>query len=109
MVRLVILRYFIIYYNKNTADYFGSSSVATADASKRTIERRTEVLGHVRQLASGGDISAQFAAEIKVLNKAEREDLLHQAQLPVVIPANHALAMKADLGIPWNKLRILRR
>ena len=83
--------------------------VPTADASKRTIERRTEVLGHVRQLASGGDISAQFAAEIKVLNTAEREDLLHQAQLPVVIPANHALAMKADLGIPWNKLRILRR
>ena len=81
----------------------------TADASKRTIEQRTEVLCSVRQIASGGDSSAQLAAEVKALTQTERDDLLQQAQLPVVIPANHALAIKADLGIPWNKLRILRR
>ena len=83
--------------------------VPTADASKRTVERRSEVLSAVRQIASGGDTSAQFAAEVKSLSQVEREDLLQQAQLPVVIPADHALAMKADLGIPWTKLRILRR
>ena len=83
--------------------------VPTADASKRTVERRSEVLSAMRQIASGGDTSAQFAAEVKSLSQVEREDLLQQAQLPVVIPADHALVMKADLGIPWTKLRILRR
>ena len=63
----------------------------------------------VRDIASGGDSTTQLAAEIKSLSKAEREDLLQQACLPIVIPPEHALAMKADLGIPWNKLRILRR
>jgi len=48
-------------------------------------------------------------AEMKCLTKEERDQLLHQAQLPVVIPCDHALAIKADLGLPWNKLRILRR
>ena len=83
--------------------------VPTAEASRRTIEWRTEVLSTVRQIASGGDSTTQFAAEIKSLSKTEREDLLKQAHLPVIIPADHALAIKADLGIPWNKLRILRR
>ena len=63
----------------------------------------------VQEITSGGDSTAQLAAEIKSLSKSEREDLHQQACLPVVIPPDHALAMKADLGIPWNKLRILRR
>ena len=71
--------------------------------ARRTVEPRTDVLSTVRQIASGGDSSTQFAAEIKSLSKTEREDLLKQAQLPVVIPADHALAIKSDLGIPWNK------
>lgn len=29
--------------------------------------------------------------------------------LAVTVPTEHALAMKADLAIPWNKLRALRR
>ena len=62
------------------------------------------MLSAVRQIASGGDTSAQFAVEVKSLSRVEREDPLQQAQLPVVIPADHALAMKADLGIPWTKL-----
>ena len=81
----------------------------TSDASKRTVRRRSETLSKVREITSGGDTTAQLAAEVKSLSKAEREELLQQAQLPILIPTNHALAMKADLGIPWNKLRILRR
>ena len=83
--------------------------VPTANASKKTVKRRTTVLSSVRQFTSGGDSSKQLAAEIQSLTKSEREDLLHQAQLPVVVPVDHALAMKADLAIPWTKLRILRR
>jgi hypothetical protein len=47
--------------------------------------------------------------ELICLTKVQREELLQEAQLPVVIQTSHALAIKADLSIPWNKLRILRR
>ena len=59
-----------------------------------------------QQGALGYQCMRQLASEV---TKAEREELLGDAQLPVVIPTDQALAMKADLAIPWNKLRILRR
>lgn len=83
--------------------------VPTAAASRRTIGRRSDFLGTVRHIVSGGDTSEQFAAELKALSKSEREDIIESAQLPVVIPTDHSLAMKADLGISWTKLRIIRR
>ncbi len=86
-----------------------SCRVSTSKASARTVKRRTEVLESVRTIISGSDSSAQLAAEVKVLSQSQREDLLQQVQLPLVIPADHSLAMKADLAIPWAKLRILRR
>ncbi len=83
--------------------------VPSGDAAWRTLDRRTKVLRAVREITSGGDSTAQLAAEIHHLSKAERENLLQEVRLPVAIPPSHALAMKVDLGIPWNKLRILRR
>ena len=38
------------------------------------------------------------------MSKEQRELLLQQAQLPVVIPTDHALAVKADLSFPWTEL-----
>ncbi len=83
--------------------------VGTSSASRRAVGRRTDLLRSVRDLASGGESSCQLAAEVSLLTKTERELLLGQASLPITITADHALAMKADLAIPWNKLRILRR
>ena len=83
--------------------------IPSTEASSRTVKRRAEVLESVREIASGGDSTSQFAAEVNYLSQVQREELLQQVQLPLVIPANHALAMKADLAIPWTKLRILRR
>lgn len=73
------------------------------------MKRRTEGISLVRSITSGGDSTAQMAAEVKALSKEERESILQEAQLPIFIPTDHALAMKADLSLPWNKLRILRR
>lgn len=73
------------------------------------MKRRSDEISRVRSIMSGGDTTVQLSAEIKSLEKEEREKLLEDAQLPVVIPTDHALAMKADLGLPWNKFRILRR
>lgn len=83
--------------------------VSSSEASTRTVKRRAEVLDTLREFSSGNDSSAQFAAEINYLSQPQREELLQQVQLPFVIPADHALAMKADLAIPWTKLRVLRR
>lgn len=47
--------------------------------------------------------------EIKALTKDEREAVLQEAQLPIQIPPNHALAMKADLALPWSKMRVISR
>lgn len=83
--------------------------VPSSDASRRTVKRRTDGIGRVRSVTSGGDVAAQLASEVKSLSKAEREELLKEAQLPVIIPTDHALAIKADLALSWRKTRILRR
>ena len=86
-----------------------SCRVSSSAASRRTLKRRSDELKRIRSFTSGGDSSAQLQAEIKSLTKEQREELLQGIHLPVVIPTEQALAMKADLGIPWNKLRIIRR
>lgn len=83
--------------------------VSSSTACHKTVLRRSKTLSAVRKIASGDDSNAQLQMEIKALTKSEREDLLKTAQLPITVPANHALAIKADLAMPWNKLRLLRR
>lgn len=86
-----------------------NNQVPSSEASRWTVRRRTRDIGRFRSMASVGDSSAQLAAEVRSLSTEEREQLLSQAQLPIHIPPDHALALKADLSIPWNKLRTLRR
>lgn len=81
----------------------------SSEACKKTLKRRSDSIGVIREVTSGGDSTIQLRAEIQSLTENEREELLAQAKLPVVIPTNHALAMKADLSIPWIKLRVIRR
>ncbi len=83
--------------------------MTTSDASDRTIARRNKTLDRVREIVSCGDSASQMKEEIKHLTKTERQELLHNAGFTLDIPAEQGLAMKADLGLPWNKLRILRR
>lgn len=87
----------------------GGCRVTSGEASARTLKRRTENISKVRSITSGGDSVVQLASEVKTLTKAEREELILEVKLPILIPTDQALAMKADLGIPWTKLRILRR
>ena len=66
-------------------------------------------MDRVRDLVSADDSSTQLKEEIQHLNKDERQDLLQNAGFTLEIPAEQGLAMKADLGLPWNKLRVIRR
>lgn len=54
----------------------------------------------------------QLQYEIKTLTKEDREAILNTSMgdaTSIVIPAEQVLAMKADLSITWNKLRVMRR
>ena len=58
------------------------------------------MLESVRDIISESDNSAQFVAEVNYLSQSQREELLQQVKLPVVIPADHSLAMKATSPSP---------
>ena len=81
--------------------------------NKRASVRGTEGQHHftaVREIVSGGSSTVQFVDEARARASAEREKLEGlQGGVKVVIPASESLAMKADLILPWHKLRIVRR
>ena len=83
--------------------------VPSSEASKRTLKRRSEDISRVRSISSGGDTTTQMAAEFHCLPKEERAQILLDAGLPITIPTDIALGMKADLFISWNQLRRLRK
>ncbi len=83
--------------------------VSSSEACHRTVTNRTRTISVVREQLSGGDISDQMMSEIKYLTNEEREAVLQEAGLPINIPPDHALAMKADLALPWAKMRVISR
>lgn len=54
---------------------------------------------------SGGDSVVQLQSEIRCLSLEERQEVLKGANLPVVIPPEHVLAMKSDLSPGHRSLR----
>ena len=86
--------------------------VDSSQACKKTTRERTRQIGDHRHFVSGGSDSCQLQDEVKACTPAEREMILSCLQdggLSVAIPTEQALSMKADLNIPWSKLRIVRR
>lgn len=63
----------------------------------------------IRDTLSKGESSIQLKYELKSLTSVEREELMKEANFQVSIPPEQGLAMKADLCIPWKKLRLMRR
>ena len=86
-----------------------SPQAQTSASSSRTVRRRTHEIANLRDLVSKGDSRLQLQREIEVIPRKERQQLMKEANFAVEIPPEHGLAMKADLCLPWNKLRVLRR
>ena len=63
----------------------------------------------VQVKVSGGAAAEQLKYELAVLTEAERRELLGAADCSAEITADETLAMKADLVLPWKKMRIMRR
>ncbi len=81
-----------------------SNRVATTEASSRTLQRRVLQVQNLWDMLGVG-----LEEELKALPKKERQKLLEGVALPIQIPPDHCLAIKANLSISWNKLRTLRR
>ena len=86
-----------------------NSSVRSGESSRDTARRRSQELSKIRERLSSGDSEHQMADELKMLPKQVREELIKELKFTVHIPADKNLAMKADLCLPWNKLRVMRR
>ena len=88
--------------------------VATASiSSNSTLRQRSKQVSQVRDIISGGPAASavQLKDELRHLRK-ERDDLLKEAGLiptGLYVTQEESLALKADLSIPWTKLRALRR
>lgn len=83
--------------------------LSSAEASKRTIRRRSRELSLHRNATSKGEPVKQLQAEIGSLNSEERQELLKGLHFKIELPALTSLAMKSDMCLPWNKLRVARR
>ena len=75
--------------------------------SRRTQKRHTEEITKARAILSAGSPSiVLLATEMRSLAQEERDELLKTA---AEMKPEQGLALKAGLGLPWNKLRLLRR
>ena len=84
--------------------------VPSQEAAERTLRQRTTELRQARSVVSASSCAAQQADELKRLRKDEQQRLLEEAGLcPCGTQHGAALAMKCDLGLPWYRLRKLRR
>ena len=84
----------------------------STQTTNKTVRARTAELSEHRHFASTGENSAQLQDEIKATTTEEREVLLAELQkggFKVDVTTSQSLGMKADLNIPWSKLRVIRR
>ena len=80
--------------------------------TKKTVRQRSKVVADTRTAVSGGAAGTQLVDELKAMGRLEREALLKEAlgkEFKITIPRSDILAMKADLGETWYKVRKPRR
>jgi len=89
-----------------------SCIVPSTVSSTSTIKQRGVVLTRIAESVCGGSDGSrvQMVAGLKRLSAVEQEELLVDAGLRSTTPAaGTALAIKADLRLPWSQLRKLRK
>lgn len=88
-----------------------SPRVSTESVTTKTVKQRSFQLSSIQKSISGGESSEriQLQSEIKLLSTEDREKLLDDIGIHSETSAEQGLALKADLSIPWNKLRVMRR
>lgn len=89
------------------------AQVPTGEAAPRTVRKCTQSLQNICLTMTAGDSTAQLAHELKGKQREDRERLLEEMKkaggnFHLQVPVQSSLALKADLNIPWSKLRTIR-
>eukprot|EP00117_Sycon_ciliatum_P050662 scpid36297/ scgid1257/ len=80
--------------------------------SVRQMQRRSAEIRQAKEVVCGGTagVGKQDAYELRSMGQIDLEKLLKSAGVAPCAPSSHsALALKADLHMPWNQMRKLRR
>eukprot|EP00731_Ephydatia_muelleri_P031131 Em0022g645a len=78
-------------------------------ASSKTLCRYRKKVQKVRHVLTSDDPTILLREEIRSLSKNEKNSLLKDAGITLDISPEQGLAIKADLTLPWNKIRMIRR
>lgn len=83
------------------------------NVSRRHLRRRTKFL-HDQIFTTAGatklSLLGQTSALVKRFPQAERETILKEAQLSsATITSEAMVALKADMGVPWEKMKTMAR
>lgn len=78
------------------------------------IRKRSSSLANVRSTLSAGDDTTQLVHELRSSSREDRGRLMEEIRQMVGkflyrVSVKNSVAMKADLNLPWNKLRTMRR
>jgi len=89
------------------------ASKESTNVCNKTINRRNKHLLSQIQVSSGSSTAAtgvQTRKIIKSLDEDTRRDILNEANIESIeIGPAQMVAMKSDLGIPWEKLKSMSR
>ena len=80
-----------------------------SQTSLRTRKRRASEVCNARTMLSAESSSLILETELKALSKMEKQQLLLSAGITKEMKPEEGFALKADIGLTWNKLRDLRR
>ena len=88
------------------------AQVPSGKAATRTIYKRSHSLANVRLVVSAGDDTTQLTHKIHTCSQDEREKLIEEIRRTegsFRISVEQSVALKADISIPWSKLRMIRK
>lgn len=87
--------------------------VETETASTRTVKIRGNIIRKSIDTIAGSNIESltrQTSALVKSFDEDERLRILKLGNIPpVIIDEESMVAMKADMGVPWEKLKTMAR
>ena len=63
----------------------------------------------IKERLSGSSSKEQLLDETKLIPNEEKQSLMKELNFSVYVSEEQNLAMKADLGLPWRKIRIMKR
>ena len=83
----------------------------SSEASIRTLQRRNQnIKNHIENSCGKSSLTSQVGSLLKGVKMEQRSEILKMANIkPMEINAEEMVAMKVDLGIPWEKLKLMAR